>query len=44
MSQPVSLSLFDSLEELPDPRRERTKLHRFVDILVIAVWRHYLRG
>lgn len=37
MSEPVSLSLFDSLEEVPDPRRERTKLHRLVDILVIAV-------
>jgi predicted transposase YbfD/YdcC len=37
MSEPVFLSLFDSLEEVPDPRRERTKLHRLVDILVIAV-------
>jgi predicted transposase YbfD/YdcC len=37
MSEPVSLSLFDSLGEVPDPRRERTKLHRLVDILVIAV-------
>ena len=37
MSEPVSLSLFDSLEEVPDPRVERTKLHQLVDILVIAV-------
>ncbi|MFL6337056.1 MAG: ISAs1 family transposase [Pyrinomonadaceae bacterium] len=37
MSEPVSLSLFDSLGEVPDPRRERTKLHRLVDILIIAV-------
>src|SRR5215213_6021356 len=37
MSEPVSLSLFDSLGEVPDPRRERTKLHQLVDILVIAV-------
>lgn len=37
MSEPVSRSLFDSLEEVPDPRRERTKLHQLVDILVIAV-------
>ena len=37
MSEPASLSLFDSLGEVPDPRRERTKLHRLVDILVIAV-------
>jgi len=37
MSQELSLSLFDSLEQVPDPRRERTKLHRLVDILVIAV-------
>jgi len=37
MSEPVSLSLFDSLGEVPDPRRERTRLHQLVDILVIAV-------
>lgn len=37
MSEPICPSLFDSLEEVPDPRRERTKLHRLVDILVIAV-------
>jgi predicted transposase YbfD/YdcC len=37
MSEELSLSLFDSLEQVPDPRRERTKLHRLVDILVIAV-------
>ena len=37
MSEPVSLSLLDSLGEVPDPRRERTKLHQLVDILVIAV-------
>jgi predicted transposase YbfD/YdcC len=37
MIEPDCLSLFDSLGEVPDPRRERTKLHRLVDILVIAV-------
>jgi predicted transposase YbfD/YdcC len=37
MSDSVTLSLFDSLGEVPDPRRERTKLHQLVDILVIAV-------
>src|SRR5215211_6601361 len=37
MSDSVTLSLFDSLGEVADPRRERTKLHRLVDILVIAV-------
>jgi predicted transposase YbfD/YdcC len=37
MSEPISLSLFDSLDQVPDPRRERTKLHQLVDILVIAV-------
>ena len=37
MSEELSLSLFDSLEQVPDPRRERTKLHQLVDILVIAV-------
>jgi predicted transposase YbfD/YdcC len=37
MSEDLSLSLFDSLDQVPDPRRERTKLHQLVDILVIAV-------
>ncbi len=37
MSEDLTLSLFDSLEQVPDPRRERTKLHQLVDILVIAV-------
>ena len=37
MSEELSLSLFDTLEQVPDPRRERTKLHQLVDILVIAV-------
>jgi predicted transposase YbfD/YdcC len=37
MSEELSLSLFDTLEQVPDPRRERTKLHLLVDILVIAV-------
>ncbi len=37
MSPDPSLSLFDSLDQVPDPRRERTKLHQLVDILVIAV-------
>lgn len=37
MSEDLSHSLFDSLGQVPDPRRERTKLHQLVDILVIAV-------
>jgi predicted transposase YbfD/YdcC len=37
MSESAALSLFDSLEQVPDPRLERTKLHQLVDILVIAV-------
>jgi predicted transposase YbfD/YdcC len=37
MSEDPSLSLFDTLGQVPDPRRERTKLHQLVDILVIAV-------
>ncbi len=37
MSEDLSRSLFDSLGQVPDPRRERTKLHQLVDILVIAV-------
>jgi predicted transposase YbfD/YdcC len=37
MSEELSLSLFDSLSHVPDPRRERTKRHQLVDILVIAV-------
>lgn len=37
MSEPVSLSLFDSLGQVADPRRERTKRHQLVDILIIAV-------
>src|SRR5215210_8490788 len=37
MSEDLSLSLFDSLDQVPDPRRERTKLQQLVDILVIAV-------
>ena len=37
MSDSVTPSLFASLGEVPDPRRERTKLHQLVDILVIAV-------
>ena len=28
MSEDLTLSLFDSLEQVPDPRRERTKLHQ----------------
>jgi len=30
-------SLFDSLQEIPDPRIDRTKRHLLVDILVIAI-------
>lgn len=37
MSEDPSLSLFESLDQVPDPRRERTKLHQLVDILIIAV-------
>jgi hypothetical protein len=37
MSEPVALSLFDNLGQVPDPRLDRTKLHQLVDILVIAV-------
>lgn len=37
MSEPPSLSLFDSLSQVPDPRLDRTKLHQLVDILMIAV-------
>jgi hypothetical protein len=37
MSKELSCSLFDTLDQVPDPRRERTKLHQLVDILVIAV-------
>ncbi len=37
MSENPSLSLFDTLGQVPDPRRERTRLHQLVDILVIAV-------
>ncbi len=37
MREELSLSLFDSLDQVPDPRRERTRLHQLVDILVIAV-------
>jgi predicted transposase YbfD/YdcC len=37
MSEDPALSLFDTLGQVPDPRRERTRLHQLVDILVIAV-------
>jgi DDE_Tnp_1-associated len=37
MSESLTLSLFDSLGQVSDLRRERTKLHRLVDILVLAV-------
>lgn len=37
MSESVSLSLFESLSQVPDPRLDRTKLHQLADILVIAV-------
>lgn len=37
MSESVSLTLFDSLSQVPDPRLDRTKLHQLADILVIAV-------
>jgi hypothetical protein len=28
MSEELSLSLFDSLSQVPDPRREKTKRHQ----------------
>jgi predicted transposase YbfD/YdcC len=37
MSESVTLSLFESLGQVPDPRLERTRLHPLVDILVVAV-------
>ena len=37
MSQLKSLTLFESLATITDPRIERTKEHKLVDILVIAV-------
>jgi predicted transposase YbfD/YdcC len=37
MSESVSLTLFDSLSQIPDPRLDRTKRHQLTDILVIAV-------
>ena len=37
MSESASPSLFDTLNQVPDPRLDRTKLHQLVDILVIAV-------
>ncbi len=37
MEKLTSKSLFDSLQQIPDPRVERTKRHLLVDILVIAI-------
>jgi predicted transposase YbfD/YdcC len=37
MEKLTSQSLFDSLQQIPDPRVERTKRHLLVDILVIAI-------
>lgn len=37
MSKLKSLTLFESLASISDPRIERTKEHKLVDILVIAV-------
>lgn len=37
MSESASLSLFETLSQVPDPRLDRTKLHQLADILVIAV-------
>ncbi len=37
MSKLKSLTLFESLASINDPRIERTKEHKLVDILVIAV-------
>lgn len=36
-SKRVAISLMTIIRELPDPRVERTRLHRFEDILVIAL-------
>jgi predicted transposase YbfD/YdcC len=37
MEKLTGKSLFDSLQQIPDPRVERTKRHLLVDILVIAI-------
>lgn len=37
MSELRELSLFEHLSEINDPRIERTKRHKLIDILVIAV-------
>lgn len=37
MEKLTSQSLFDSLQQISDPRVERTKRHLLVDILVIAI-------
>jgi predicted transposase YbfD/YdcC len=37
MEKLIGKSLFDSLQQIPDPRIERTKRHLLVDILVIAI-------
>jgi predicted transposase YbfD/YdcC len=36
-SKRVAISLITIIRELPDPRVERTRLHRFEDILIIAL-------
>ena len=37
MSVPVNASIVEHFQTLEDPRIERTKKHRLLDILVIAV-------
>jgi predicted transposase YbfD/YdcC len=37
MSELKGAALFEHLSEIEDPRREQTKLHKLIDILVIAV-------
>ncbi len=37
MKNLTGVTLFEHLSEIEDPRRERTKRHKLIDILVIAV-------
>lgn len=37
MTEPKRPSLIEHLEQISDPRIERTKRHKLIDILVIAV-------
>lgn len=37
MNNLIGAALFEHLSQIEDPRREQTKLHKLIDILVIAV-------